>query len=333
MLNQSGLHIRWRDMSRTTEAIRQLVHHPYVKAKPALEAELLQYYYAINGYIRKLMLSIQAAGTQMPEALAAAARATATAEGQPAVACLVDAWDRPKPPADDDLCCIYSIEENYASFCTSLLNSVLVPHWDQVRTGLVEDCNVPFKDEAKAEESEEPEEAPKLPGPGEVAQAAETTEAGKIQQAAAVEQLEKPTECDPGFLHLAEELIVFRYIALIRAVLVNMRYLALFVSTAFVLALVAWNSYPFQPHRLVDWCFTVMLIIIGTGIVWVFAQMHRNSILSRITDTTPNKLGVDFFIRIATFGAVPVLTWLAYQFPEIGGSLFKIFQPGLQVLK
>ena len=48
--------------------------------------------------------------------------------------------------------------------------------------------------------------------------------------------------------------------------------------------------------------------------------MHRNPILSRITDTTPNKLGVDFYIRIATFGAVPVLTWLAYQFPEIGGK-------------
>jgi hypothetical protein len=61
--------------------------------------------------------------------------------------------------------------------------------------------------------------------------------------------------------------------------------------------------------------------------------MHRNPLLSRITDTTPNKLGIDFFLRIATFGAVPVLTWLAYQFPGIGGNLFRILQPSLQVLK
>jgi len=100
-----------------------------------------------------------------------------------------------------------------------------------------------------------------------------------------------------------------------------------------VLAIIAWNSYPFQPHRLIDWCFTLMFVFIGTGIVWVFAQMHRNPLLSRITDTSPNKLGIDFFIRIATFGAVPVLTWLAYQFPEIGGNLLRIVQPGLQVMK
>jgi hypothetical protein len=65
----------------------------------------------------------------------------------------------------------------------------------------------------------------------------------------------------------------------------------------------------------------------------VFAQMHRNPVLSRIMDTAPNKLGWDFYLRIATFGAIPVLTWLTYQFPVIGGNVFKILQPSLQVIK
>jgi hypothetical protein len=52
--------------------------------------------------------------------------------------------------------------------------------------------------------------------------------------------------------------------------------------------------------------------------------MHRNAILSRITDTTANELGWEFYLRLVTFGAVPVLTWLAYQFPEIGGTLYKV---------
>lgn len=104
---------------------------------------------------------------------------------------------------------------------------------------------------------------------------------------------------------MAEELLVVRYVALIRAVLVNIRYLMIFVAAVFVLALIAWNSYPFQPHAFINWCFTIMLGIIGTGFVAVFAQMHRNAILSRITDSTPNELGWDFYLRIITFGAVP----------------------------
>jgi hypothetical protein len=75
------------------------------------------------------------------------------------------------------------------------------------------------------------------------------------------------------------------------------------------------------------------LAIISAGFIMLFAQMHRNAILSRITDTTPNELGWEFYLRIITFGGIPVLTWLAYQFPQIGGSLYRILQPGLQVAK
>jgi len=107
----------------------------------------------------------------------------------------------------------------------------------------------------------------------------------------------------------------------------------MFVAAAFVFALVAWNSYPFQPHAFIDWCFTILLGILTLGFLWVFAQMHRNAILSRITNTTANELGWEFWLRIAAFGAVPILTWLAYQFPEIGGSIYRVIQPGLQVVK
>ncbi len=317
MLNQSGLHIRWRDMSRSTESIRQLVHHPYVKLNLDLKEELSKHYEAINAAIRKLMESIQAAGATLPDAIAATVqapndpqapmqppvRAPEPTASQPGAACLANTWDRPKPPSDDDLCTIYSIEDGYAKFCSALLNSVLIPYWDQIRTGLVEESNYPLEDEAKVEKTDKTEQ------PG------------------------KPEQCVAPFVHLAEELIVVRYVALMRAVLVNMRYLMLFVSAAFVFAIIAWNSYPFQPHRLIDWCFTLLLLVISTGFIWVFAQMHRNPILSRITDTKPNELGRDFYIRVITFGAVPVLTWLAYQFPEIGGKIFRIIQPGLQVMK
>jgi hypothetical protein len=317
MLNQSGLHIRWREMSRSIESIRQLVHHPFVQSKPSLQVELSKAYEAINAETRKLIVNIQAAGARVPADLSARVQTldapqaiaqlptsppkpTETRCGDP---CLDGAWDRPKPPTDADLCSILSIEKGYANFCRALLNSVLIPYWDQERTGLVEESNSSVDGQVKAE------------------------------NAAETEKPEKLRQCARAFISAAEELIVLRYVALIRAVLVNMRYLMLFVLSAFVLSIIAWNSYPFQPHRLVDWCFTLLLILIGTGFVWVFAQMHRNPLLSRITETSPDKLGIDFYIRTVTFGAVPVLTWLAYQFPEIGGNLFRIFQPSLQAIK
>jgi hypothetical protein len=78
---------------------------------------------------------------------------------------------------------------------------------------------------------------------------------------------------------------------------------------------------------------TGVLVILGAGIIWVLAQMHRDPILSRVTETNANELGLDFYIRIITFGAVPVLTWLAYQFPDIGNVIFRFIQPGLDVVK
>jgi hypothetical protein len=61
--------------------------------------------------------------------------------------------------------------------------------------------------------------------------------------------------------------------------------------------------------------------------------MHRNAILSRITETRPNELGWDFYFRVLAFGALPVLTWLAYQFPDIGNLVSKFLQPGVPVMK
>jgi hypothetical protein len=65
----------------------------------------------------------------------------------------------------------------------------------------------------------------------------------------------------------------------------------------------------------------------------VLAQIHRDPILSRLTRTNANELGFDFYIRIVTFGALPVVTWLAYQFPAVGGTILKYLQPATQVVK
>ena len=307
MFRQKGLHIRWRDMGRSTEAIRQLVHHPDLKETKQgdLLKKLTDEYEVINARIHELFESIHAAGK--PKSVPSTPPATAPAVNETLAATLERArqneshcpsdclWDLPASSAD--LCSIFHIEQGYARFCTILIDGFLSHYWDEERTGLVEEVSLP-KEQGDQKDT--------------------TREA-------------VPSE--PSLVELAEELLVIRYVALIRSVLINIRYLMLFVSTAFVLALIAWNSYPFQPHAFIDWCFTILLALLTLGFVWVFAQMHRNAILSRITDTTANELGWEFYLRLVTFGAIPILTWLAYQFPQIGGSLYRIVQPGLQVVK
>jgi hypothetical protein len=284
MLSQSSLHIRWRDMARSNESVRQLVNNEELRKTIGDDAKwtaLQSAHDDLNLKLKQLREHIQLRKRDK--------RLPTPPMEYPRNDC-----DLPPEEHRQDLSFIYAIEKRYAAFCELILSDLLIPYWDNKRVGFVEDDGDDLgvkraKSEAPAQDS--------LP------------------------------------ILLAEELLAIRYVALIRSVLVNIRYLMLFTCAAFVLSIVAWNSYPFQPHQLIDWCFTLLLVFLGTGVVWVFAQMHRNSILSRITDTTPNKLGLDFYIRILTFGAAPVLTWLAYQFPDVGGSLLRILQPGLQVVK
>jgi hypothetical protein len=214
--------------------------------------------------------------------------------------------DIPAPEHRDELNFMAAIERGYAHFCELLLAGLLIPYWEDERTGFVES---------------EPMEMMPI-------KARRGTE---VQDALELHAAPQSREEEP--IRVAEEFLAIRYVSVIRAVLVNLRYTMIFVSIAFVLAILAWNSYPFRPRHWIDWMFTAVLVVLGSGIVWVFAQMYRDPTLSRITDTSANELGIDFYLRLATFGAVPVLTWLASQFPVIGNGLLHFLKPGLEIVK
>jgi cytosine/uracil/thiamine/allantoin permease len=97
---------------------------------------------------------------------------------------------------------------------------------------------------------------------------------------------------------------------------------------SFVLAIVAWNSYPFEPRQLINWLFTLLLVVFCVVMIWVFAQMHRDPILSRITDKKPNELGWDFYLRVASFGAVPVLAGLLINIQQLAVFSSNSSKPG-----
>jgi hypothetical protein len=257
MLRESGQLERWRDMSRSTEGIRQILNDPELPIH-CMSGELAQHKMELEEEIARLQQHVKALRD---------------------VAAPPDAKKRASQYMD-------AIEKMYARCSETILCCILLPHWLRKRHSLMQSVS-------------------RDPVP----------------------------EKEPNIVLLAEEFLAIRYVAIIRAVLAQMRYLLLFITVALVLIMLAANSYPFQPKQEIDWCVTGLFLSFSAGIVLVLAQMYRNPLLSRITNKKSKNLGLDFYLRVAGFGAVPLITWLATQYPSIGGVLYGVLKPGLEVMK
>ena len=106
-----------------------------------------------------------------------------------------------------------------------------------------------------------------------------------------------------------------------------------FIAVAFVLFVLALHSYPFQSERLIDHITVGMFFVLGAGIITVLAQLDRDALLSRITDSAAGKLQSSFYVRLLSYGAIPALTVIASQFPSVGRFLFSAVQPALEALR
>jgi hypothetical protein len=141
----------------------------------------------------------------------------------------------------------------------------------------------------------------------------------------------KDLEAQKPFI-LASEFVAWRYIAYIRYVTLHLENLLAFMSFGFILIVLSLSSYPFVSQRLIGWLIGVMFAILGIGIVRVYAQMDRDATLSRITKTESGKLGGAFYLKLASFGALPILALLSAYFPTIGSFLGSLVQPAVQAL-
>ncbi|HEY6352766.1 MAG TPA: hypothetical protein VI636_25505 [Candidatus Angelobacter sp.] len=145
----------------------------------------------------------------------------------------------------------------------------------------------------------------------------------------------KPETPDPFAqqIHRMQQFVAQRYVAFIRGILAQIKRLIILVAILFSLVLISLNIYSFEPHQSLIWSFTALFAIIGLTVIVVLMQVNRDHILSRVTGTRPNRLDLDFYLRVAAFGAAPLLTLLATHFPSIGRFLLSLFQPGMEALK
>jgi hypothetical protein len=118
----------------------------------------------------------------------------------------------------------------------------------------------------------------------------------------------------------AEQLMAARIAGLAMLIISVLRALITAVSISVLLMLLAVSSYPFQNKELLLTFNWSVILTVVSGTLWVFIQMDRDEVLSYLAGSDPGKLNLnrDFLLRILTYGAVPLLTMLAMQFPGAG---------------
>jgi hypothetical protein len=101
----------------------------------------------------------------------------------------------------------------------------------------------------------------------------------------------------------------------------------------FVAATLAVSSYPFDPLPVLGGIFLVVFTIVGSTMILIYAQMHRDATLSYITGSEPGELGGEFWRQLFTFGIGPLLGLLTTLFPSITDFVVSWLQPSSQAIK
>jgi hypothetical protein len=132
---------------------------------------------------------------------------------------------------------------------------------------------------------------------------------------------------------LAERFVALLYLNFILSVVLRLRTLAITVGGLYIFLLLSVNSYPFEPKISLRSAAIFLLMFIVGVVGFVSAQVHRDSILSLVTQTKPGELGVAFWVRMGSFVALPLISLLVSQFPTLNNALFSWLEPAVSALK
>ena len=130
-----------------------------------------------------------------------------------------------------------------------------------------------------------------------------------------------------------EEFLALRYVAFLRYGLLQLRVYLEFLMYGFILMAAALNLYPFAGRYEIGVMLVVIFVVLGVCAITVFTKMDRDPLLSRLSNTKANELDLNFVYRMASFGALPLLTLLASVVPGAGSFLLSWLQPALQAVK
>jgi hypothetical protein len=138
---------------------------------------------------------------------------------------------------------------------------------------------------------------------------------------------------DNCLVEIGNEFIAMRMAAYVRYITLHMKNLMTFMSLGFLLTLLASISYPFDRPQVIAWSATFTLAALLFTVGTVLAQMDRDAILSRMSNSTPGKVRYMAFVKhMLAVGGLPIVTILATLFPAIGSYLFSWAGPIMESL-
>lgn len=151
--------------------------------------------------------------------------------------------------------------------------------------------------------------------------------------AAADDHVLMPIAALKPHIRYAEQFVCYVYLGFIQNTLGQMRSLVMSIVWLFVAVTLTTASYPFDPRPVISGAAIVLSLVLGVVIVFVYAQMHRDPILSLITNTTPGELGGDFWVKLVGFGVGPAIGLIATLFPQIADFAYSWVQPSVGSIK
>jgi hypothetical protein len=137
----------------------------------------------------------------------------------------------------------------------------------------------------------------------------------------------------PPHVRAAEEFFVLPYLGFIQNILGRVRTIAFSVVTLFVATTLGVSCYPFDPLPVIGAVFLILFALVGSSMIFVYAEMCRDATLSHIANTNPGELGIDFFVKMVTFGIGPLIGLLTTLFPSMTDFIVSFLQPGAQAFK
>lgn len=141
-----------------------------------------------------------------------------------------------------------------------------------------------------------------------------------------------PLSDDESIRH-AEEFVCLIYVGYLQNLLARMRTMVLAIVGVFAGLAFSLAFYPYTPRPTIAIALLLLLSVLGSVVAVVYAGLSRDTTLSHITNTEPGEIGMDFWLRFASFIGVPVLGLLVAEFPAITDFVTSWITPSLNAAK
>ncbi len=131
---------------------------------------------------------------------------------------------------------------------------------------------------------------------------------------------------------IAEEFLALQYLAFLGNTMHQLRNLLFYVTSSFFLGILSALIYPFRSHDQIVWAATAGFLIMGLPVVAAIIQMDRDELLRRMTRREGGRTTGSLVLRLAAYGALPILGLVGSYFPNLGRFVMSWLEPAMKAL-